>query len=183
MDIKFQAYEFAKKVHKGQVRKDGVDYIVHPEEVATILAKNGADDTLICAGLLHDTIEDAKVTKEELYSQFPKEIVDIVVMDSENKALTWEERKEDVIEKLRTCNNRSFCMLMCADKLSNLRSIKKEYDIKGEDVWKVFKRGKESQKWFYENLVDALSSLSDMDMYQELSKIVKELFQEEKYGY
>ena len=60
------AFLFALRVHGEQTRKDGKPYIVHPFSVATELAKNGADDALICAGLLHDTIEDGGVAPEEL---------------------------------------------------------------------------------------------------------------------
>ena len=175
MDIKQQAYEFALNAHKGQKRKDGLDYINHPIEVATILAKNGASDNLICAGLLHDTIEDAHVSSKTLYSLFPKEVVDIVVMDSENKALSWEERKLDVFNKLKTCNNNSFRMLMCADKLSNLRSISKELDA-GNDIFKTFKRGRKEQEWFYRNLLESLIGIEDTSMYKELSSLVEKVF-------
>ena len=61
-----KAFLFALEVHGHQKRKDGKPYIVHPFSVANALARNGADDDLICAGLLHDTIEDGGVTPEEL---------------------------------------------------------------------------------------------------------------------
>lgn len=175
-DIKIRAYKFAFEVHKGQKRKDGIDYINHPVEVATILAKNGASDTLIAAGLLHDTIEDANVTKEKLYSLFPKEVVDIVLLDSEDKSKSWEERKQTTFNNLSTCDNTNFLMLVCADKVSNLRSIKKQIEH-GEDVFSKFKRGKDSQKWLYENLLKSLKTLAGLDMYKEFESLVKQVFE------
>ena len=175
-DLKIKAYNFAFEVHKGQKRKDGVDYILHPVEVATILAKNGADDFLISAGLLHDTIEDAAVTEEKLLSLFPKEVVDIVLLDSEDKSKSWEERKDTTFKNLSTCDNKNFLMLVCADKVSNLRSIKRQID-EGVDVWKNFKRGRDSQKWLYENLLISLNSIADLDMYKEFKNLVEQIFE------
>lgn len=61
-----KAFLFANEVHAGQTRKDGKAYISHPTMVAMELAKNGADDNLICAGLLHDVLEDTDVDEETL---------------------------------------------------------------------------------------------------------------------
>ena len=60
------AFEYAKNAHQGQRRESGEDYIIHPLMVACILARMHADSNTICAGLLHDTLEDTKTTKEEL---------------------------------------------------------------------------------------------------------------------
>lgn len=57
-----EALLFAIKAHENQIRKDGKPYIIHTVSVALELAKNGADDDLICAGLLHDTVEDTNIT-------------------------------------------------------------------------------------------------------------------------
>lgn len=61
-----RALMFALNVHGGQTRMDGKPYITHPFSVAMELVKNGANDELICAGLLHDTIDDGGVTPDEL---------------------------------------------------------------------------------------------------------------------
>ena len=65
-----RAFLYALKVHDGQKRKDGKPYIVHPFAVANILTENGAEKDLVCAGLLHDVIEDGGVTAEELQKEF-----------------------------------------------------------------------------------------------------------------
>ena len=69
-----KAYEYAKELHKGQYRQSGEEYITHPLNVAYILALMHADSDTICAGLLHDTIEDTDTTKEEIEILFPLEI-------------------------------------------------------------------------------------------------------------
>lgn len=179
MNIKDKAHEYAKKVHVGQVRKDGKDYITHPEEVASILEENGAKDYLVAAGYLHDTIEDAKVDIDDLKKNFPDEVTSLVIMDSEDKSLSWEKRKENTIKKLMESNNRDLCMLVCADKLSNMRSMYHDSLIIGDEIWKRFKRGKDSQKWLYGNLLSAIKSISDLKMYQELEDLYKKLFLKE----
>lgn len=175
------AFLFAMEAHRGQKRKDGRDYIVHPLEVAMELAKNGADDATICAGFLHDTLEDTAVTEEELKNNFPEEVVSLVKTDSEDKRLTWEERKQQMLDSLKSSDAaRNYKMLMCADKLVNLKNIKMEQEKIGDAVFDRFKRGKESQKWFFDGLVDVLQDLSDLKMYQELKELTEAVFKEYK---
>ena len=72
------AYLFAAKKHKGQLRKSGQNYIIHPIKVASYLAKNGYDKDCIIAALLHDTIEDTKTTHKEIAAKFGEEVANIV---------------------------------------------------------------------------------------------------------
>lgn len=171
------AFLFAMKAHEGQYRKDGRAYLVHPVEVAMELAKNGAEDEVICAGLLHDTIEDTSVTAENLQQVFPEEVTSLVIRDSEDKSLNWEERKSNTIAILKDPNtSKEYKMLMCADKLANLKNVQDEMKEIGENVFLQFKRGKEKQAWLYRELVEAMSDLSDLKMYQELKQITEEVF-------
>ena len=73
-----KAYLYAYEKHFGQKRHTGEDYITHPLNVAYILADLNADYQTICAGLLHDTIEDCEVTKEDLTNEFSFEIANLV---------------------------------------------------------------------------------------------------------
>ena len=172
------AFLFAMKAHEGQKRKDGRAYLVHPVEVAMELAKNGADDEVICAGLLHDTIEDTAVTEEKLRQVFSERVISLVLCDSEDKSLSWEERKMDAINRLRDPDaSRDYKMLMCADKLVNLKNIQSEMRKSGDEVFQKFKRGKEKQAWLYRELVDALKELADLKMYQDLISVTEEVFE------
>ena len=171
-----KALLFTIKAHKNQSRKNGKPYLVHPLSVALELAKNGADDELISAGLLHDTIEDAGITIEELKSTFGDKITDYVLFETENKKLSWEERKQNTIDALKNTDNRNYHMLVCADKLSNIKDIQNDISEKGEDAWSVFKRGKDKQKWLFESLVDALKVIDDLGMYQEFKNTVSKVF-------
>lgn len=73
-----RAFSFAEKAHEGQMRKSGVPYFYHVVEVAKNLASFGLDATTISAGLLHDTVEDTPVTKEDLEREFGAEIEHLV---------------------------------------------------------------------------------------------------------
>lgn len=177
-----RAVRFAMQAHEGQVRKDGQVYIVHPFEVAETLALNGGDDELICAGLLHDTIEDAGVSAEELAEQFPPGVVSLVTQESERKDRGWEYAKQTMLDHLRTCGSQKLKMLVCADKLSNIRSIDHNIDEMGDQVWTHFKRGKKAQSWLFHEIVDALSSLQGMDMYEELKSLTDQIFHKGNEG-
>lgn len=79
-DIAFveKAYEFSKKAHEGHTRFSGEPYFIHPAATAKILAEYGMDATTIVAGLLHDAIEDACASREEVEKEFGKEVLFIV---------------------------------------------------------------------------------------------------------
>ena len=140
------------------------------------LARNGADEELICAGFLHDTIEDAFITREQLSAAFNDEIAALVAADSENKADTWEQRKTAALEALRLPGGREHKMLMCADKLSNLRSLHEGLETDGDRVWSRFKRGREKQAWLFHETVRALAPLEGLPMYEELRELTDEIF-------
>jgi (p)ppGpp synthase/HD superfamily hydrolase len=152
--ILFDAIEFATNAHKGQLRKGSrLPYIYHPLAVGRILLEAGYETDIVIGGILHDTVEDTQVTIEEIASLFGERVAALVAGASEkNKADTWENRKRETIEKLDTADL-GVCAVSCADKLDNIRSIRADIDVIGEEVWKRFKRSKESQKWYYTRLV------------------------------
>ena len=172
-----QAILFATQAHNGQFRKGtDIPYITHPFEVAQILTENGCEAKLIVAGLLHDTLEDADVTPEQIENQFGKEILSLVQSDSENKSLSWEERKQETIDYLSQKAGMEELLLACADKLSNLRSIKADYSLLGDNLWSRFNRGKEQQAWYYSKVIDTFEPLHDYDMYWEISNLYTDIF-------
>jgi len=73
-----KAYEFSKKAHEGHMRYSGEPYFIHPAAVAKHLAELGMDPTTITAGLLHDAIEDARATRDEVEREFGKEVLFLV---------------------------------------------------------------------------------------------------------
>lgn len=173
-----KAFLFAYRAHGEQKRKDGKPYIVHPVEVAMELARNGASEELICAGFLHDTIEDASITREQLEKAFTPYVAELVAEDSEDKEKSWEERKMAALDDLRR-GSRDHQMLMCADKLANLRGIYTGLAEEGETVWNRFKRGREKQAWLFFETVEALSPLAGLPMYEELKWLTNAVFGKE----
>lgn len=78
IDLIRQSYELALKQHDGQFRKSGDPYIQHPIEVAYMLACLKVSPETICAGFLHDVLEDTEISKEKIISQFGQDVADIV---------------------------------------------------------------------------------------------------------
>ena len=78
VDIVKKAYYYASNLHSGQTRQSGEPYISHPLNVAYILAEMHADRDTICAGLLHDTLEDTNITKEDISHDFNQSIANLV---------------------------------------------------------------------------------------------------------
>ncbi|MDQ5985089.1 MAG: hypothetical protein CSYNP_00793 [Syntrophus sp. SKADARSKE-3] len=163
----FEAIEFAAKAHAGQYRKGTrVPYITHPLNVSKILIENGCPEYVIVAGILHDTIEDTPVTYKEIRKTFGQVIADLVSMVSEHdKSDTWENRKNHTIEKLKRLPDDAV-ILTLADKLDNIRSIREDLKLHGEDVWHRFKRSKEKQKWYYETLATIFSKRLTDEKYR-----------------
>ena len=134
-----KAAEFARKVHEGKLRKGSmVPYIVHPFEAAVIVSGMTDDPEVISAALLHDVIEDAGISYEELKMQFGSRVADLVLAESEDKSRTWKERKSATIEKLRSAG-RAEKLICLGDKLSNLRSTAADMLLRGDGVWQKFR--------------------------------------------
>lgn len=126
LPIILTALEFASKKHKDQRRKDSDSspYINHPISLANVLCNEGkiTDSKVICAALLHDTIEDTETTEDELKSIFGKSITKIVVEVTDDKSLPKKERKLAQIEHAKHASKRAK-LVKLADKISNLRDI------------------------------------------------------------
>ncbi len=78
LDIIKKAYVYSAKVHQGQIRKSGEPYLIHPLEVAGLLAQLKLDEASIVSGLLHDTVEDTLATTDEIRELFGDEVTAIV---------------------------------------------------------------------------------------------------------
>ena len=123
-----KAYKFAAKMHKGQYRKTGEEYIVHPLFVAHILTSIRADKETLMAGLLHDVIEDTEITKEDLEQMFGDVVANLVDgvtkinninVSTENEYLTGYYKKIIVgmSEDVRVI------IIKLADRLHNMRTL------------------------------------------------------------
>ena len=167
-----EAIEVAAEAHQGQYRKGtSTPYITHPYAVGLILMEAGCTESVIIAGILHDTVEDTELTLDFIRERFGDYIANIVDGCSENKALRWRARKTERIEALRTASP-EVCTVTCADKLHNLRTILSEYDDIGDSVWDRFHGGVEDQAWYYRSI---LSAIADRDASLQSGEVSAEL--------
>lgn len=124
----YRAYDLANRLHVGQVRQTGEPYIIHPIHVAIILAELHAGPATICAGLLHDTVEDTSETKEDLIKAFGEDIASIV--EGVTKLL---QMKFATLEQKQAENHQHMLIAMAkdirviivklADRLHNIRTL------------------------------------------------------------
>ena len=123
-----KAYLFAYEKHFGQKRHTGEDYIVHPLNVAYILAELNADYQTICAALLHDTIEDCEVTKEEVADEFSLEIATLVDGVTKINKLNFSGDNEAILANHRKIlvgltEDVRILFIKLADRLHNMRTL------------------------------------------------------------
>ena len=175
-----EAVCFAARAHKGQLRKGtDLDYITHPLEVLQILTAMGAEEEVLLAGILHDTLEDTAVTREELEQAFGKPVAALVAAHTEDKRKSWKERKQNTIQTLRTAP-RAAKLLSLADRIANLRSMVSDLSREGEQLWARFNAPREAQAWYSGEMLRALSDLrrdaSAGMFWQELAGLHETLF-------
>ena len=130
-----KAYEVADELHAGQFRQSGEPYITHPLNVAYILAELHADQDTLCAGLLHDTLEDTEITKEEIEKEFNYDVaylVDGVTKISKMKFTSKEEQNLANTRKIITSvmNDVRIIIIKLADRLHNMRTLQHKSEFK-----------------------------------------------------
>ncbi|MDO4545383.1 MAG: bifunctional (p)ppGpp synthetase/guanosine-3',5'-bis(diphosphate) 3'-pyrophosphohydrolase [Bacillota bacterium] len=128
IDLIAKAYDIAEEMHRGQLRKSGEPYLIHPMAVAEILADLGMDEETIIAGLLHDVVEDTPYTEEELIKDFGEEtglLVDGVTKLGSLKFESKEERQAENLRKMFLAMSKDIRVLIIklSDRLHNLRTI------------------------------------------------------------
>ena len=123
-----KAYTFAHQAHVGQKRKDGSDYISHPTAVAKVLLELGMDADSICAGFMHDVLEDCDVNKNNLIQLFGSEVAEIVdgVSKLSNLDITnRSERDANNLQKMMLAMSKDIRVVLVkiCDRLHNMRTI------------------------------------------------------------
>jgi len=123
-----KAYDFAQVCHKGQFRQSGEAYIMHPLNVAYILAEIHADIDTICAGLLHDVLEDTNKTKEELETEFNHDVATLVEGVTKISKLNFSTKKEQNMANTRKIitnitKDVRIVIIKLADRLHNMRTL------------------------------------------------------------
>jgi GTP diphosphokinase / guanosine-3',5'-bis(diphosphate) 3'-diphosphatase len=127
-DLLRRAYVFSAREHKGQVRRSGEPYLVHPLNVAAILADLKADDISIVVGLLHDVLEDTLTTREAIAQQFGEEVAELVSGLTKIGKFSYVSREEEQAETFRKMilamvSDLRVVMVKLADRLHNMRTL------------------------------------------------------------
>lgn len=133
-----KAYEYADRLHAGQMRQSGEPYITHPLNVALIVAEMNADADTICAALLHDAIEDTPVTKEDIARDFNETVamlVDGVTKISKLNFSSKEAQNNANTRKIITgiTKDARIILIKLADRLHNMRTLEYKSEFKQKE--------------------------------------------------
>lgn len=178
-----KAYDFGELHHRGQKRNSGEDYFIHPIAVAKKLSEMKLDDQTICAGLMHDVLEDTDVTRDQMAGVFGEEITFLVDGVTKLKNLNYTSREEKQAENIRKMvmamsNDVRVVLIKLSDRLHNMRTLeymtrKKQIQIADETleiyVPLAHRLGIYSLKW---ELEDLCFRYQEPEKYYELAEMV-----------
>lgn len=183
MDIDGRAFQFAKKAHAGTYRKGTtIPYMKHLEETADIVRTLTDNKRVIAAAYLHDILEDTSYTVSEIEEYFGSEVARLVESETENKyhgqpkEETWKMRKKETIHHLQKASVETK-MIALGDKLSNMRSIERDYEQIGDQLWDRFNtKDPNMHAWYYRSVCDSLNELKNSAAWKELDRLIKKVF-------
>ena len=183
-----RAYRFAAQAHQDQLRRSGEPYIMHPVAVACIIDQMGLDAESVMAGLLHDTVEDTPVTREDIAREFGASVamlVDGVTKLTKMEHTSYSTKEEQQMEDLRKmfiamAKDIRVIMIKLADRLHNMRTIQyqkvqKQRDISVETM-EIYaplahRLGMQGVKW---ELEDRSLKILDPVGYKEISDFLED---------
>lgn len=179
-----QALVWASELHRDQTRKDkDVPYINHLMAVASLVGTHGGDEDQVIAALLHDAIEDCvgdvPDVAEQLEERFGPRVSRIV--DGCTDAYTepkpdWNQRKQNYIDHLRNCPEDAPVLLVAlSDKVHNARSIVRDFQQVGDELWDRFNATREQTIWYYETLADVFGRKIPGPLADELARLVDQM--------
>ena len=187
MELVSEAIAFAVKAHDGMRRKKSESpYVLHPMEAAVIVGTMSEDQNLIAAAALHDVVEDAGVSIEEIEEKFGRRVRELVESETEDKRAelppsdTWRIRKEESLSVLRSTDDIDVLMLWMGDKLSNMRSIYRDWKVEGDAMWQRFnQKDVKQQAWYYRSIVELTKRLSHTSAWLEYKALTELVFGKE----
>ena len=184
MELVSEAIAFAVKAHDGMRRKKSESpYILHPMEAAVIVGTMSDDQNLIAAAALHDVVEDAGITIDEVEERFGKRVRELVESETEDKRAdlppedTWRIRKEETLAVLKNTDDIGVLMVWLGDKLANMRAIYRNWKVEGDAVWQRFhQKNVSEQAWYYSSIVKLTERLSDTSAWLEYKTLTELVF-------
>jgi (p)ppGpp synthase/HD superfamily hydrolase len=184
-----EAVEYAREIHQGTRKGSRVPYMAHLLGVtALVMGENGnvpfpVSEDLALAALLHDAVEDEGGLPRlwDIETRFGVGVAEIVKgctdsfeTDSCNKK-DWKTRKTAYIERLRSETGGTL-LVSVADKLYNAQATLADFNDLGQEVWERFKRGRDEQLWYFEELIKVYdASCGGWRIVHELKRVVNEL--------
>ncbi len=128
LEIVKRAYDYSQRVHAGQSRASGEPYLVHPLEVALVLAEMKMDPIAVAAGLLHDSVEDTSVTIVDIRKEFGEQVAHIVEGVTKISKIDFATKEEQQAENLRKMmlamvDDIRVVLIKLADRLHNMRTL------------------------------------------------------------
>ena len=184
MELVSEAIVFAAKAHDGMRRKKSqAPYILHPMEAAVIVSTMTDDQNLIAAAALHDVVEDAGITLEEIKEKFGQRVWELVRSETEDKreelppAQTWRIRKEESLAVLKNAEDIAVLIVWLGDKLANMRSIYRDFKVEGVQMWQRFnQKDVNEQAWYYRSIINLTERLSDTSAWLEYKTLTELVF-------
>lgn len=188
-----KAYRFGESAHEGQLRNSGEKFFIHPVNVAMILADLNMDTATIIAGLLHDVVEDTKISYEMIVEEFGEEVANIVDGVTKLKKLKYKTKQENQAENLRKMvlamsKDIRVIIVKLADRLHNMRTLeymtaekKKEKALETLEIYAplAHRLGISKIKWELEDL--SLRYLEPEKYYNLVEKVSKRRKEREEF--
>ncbi len=133
-----KAYDYARNLHDGQVRQSGEPYITHPLNVAYILADMHADMDTLCAGLLHDTLEDTNIIKKDIEYDFNKDVANLVDGVTKISKMNFSSKQDQNMANTRKIitsitEDVRIIIIKLADRLHNMRTLEFKSEFKQKE--------------------------------------------------
>ena len=190
MDMVDKAYNLAFEAHKEQKRDSGEPYIIHPIEVATILAELGMDTSTIVAGLLHDVIEDTEYTYDDIKNLFGEEVANLVSGVTKITKMEYKSKEEQQADNFRKmllamADDIRVIIIKLADRLHNMRTLKyrkkekqKKTAMETLDIY-AHRLGISKIKWELEDL--SFRYLHEEEYYDLVKQVAEKRTEREIY--
>lgn len=179
----YSAYAYAARAHLGQYRKKTrVPYFTHIITTMNYAVELTREIEVLQAAILHDTVEDAWVTLDDLRKEFGDRVARLVETETENKrrnipaAQTWEIRKRETIEHLKVASLDAK-LIVLADKTANLESIVREQHYLKTEIWNKFNQpDKSKQEWYFRAVREQLMEFCDTSVMRAYDQYLTILF-------